>query len=778
MRKGTYFDASGDRSLGSRSVSSKSALMLCKRHTRVEMHAQMRRLLRSKFNENEKKRLQSERSSSSSSSSWPSSSSDATAEKKRQAASFLEECRSKTAIGLVWGLHRPKGWELSAEYAQDPVKLRAAGGIREKALAKAPPPSSLKRGASGDGGSSGVVENSSSEDHCGNVPDLPAGALDELLELMAKQAGADADEDSDSSDDDDGEKKKTPSGAGASSGKSCKSSTRELTDKTRERFVAYKVNFKHRGSVLVDKKTAGASSDNQKGETLGRFECIREDLKPMRGCLVVLVADALQETMFRNRGKEQKRRVAGLVKLLHTLVKDVPPQLAWLAELEKCAREAESYSSMRAVKDMARELRQMAEQIKEWGQVVPTGVDGASGMAAMVPTLMRRASSLDDVDDDAATKGGGATGDTIGGGGSGGDDGDDNDDSGEWDEDGALPPFRGGRLPSAAKQPSSSFSTSSSSSSSSSLLSLSANPMLLDPSCRYSRSDRVKILHRDRLNGVVWFSGAVKRQLPSGGLRVRFDDGSETTIDPADIDERLRPEGFDFGSVEGKNNHNNSSSNDNDDDEEEEDDDDQQTAAAAAVGAKRKEDDAGAEDGASDGKAARQLREENQQLRKENTLLRNRLEAAEQELLLLRPLRSSSSFKEDAAMRNVDDSGSGDQLGEVEGENPTSKKRKQEEMASGHSSHDEGEISMEMSLSSPSDPSAPEPADAPCSSSNSGSGTIGSSGSGGGGGGDDDDDEHYPGWERRVVMDHPLKRHGRPADVARRALGRGCHPKF
>ena len=65
-------------------------------------------------------------------------------------------------------------------------------------------------------------------------------------------------------------------------------------------------------------------------------------------------------------------------------------------------------------------------------------------------------------------------------------------------------------------------------------------------------------------------------------------------------------------------------------------------------------------------------------------------------------------------MRNVDDSGSGDQLGEVEGENPTSKKRKQEEMASGHSSHDEGEISMEMSLSSPSDPSAPEPADAPC----------------------------------------------------------------
>ena len=28
----------------------------------------------------------------------------------------------------MWGLHRPKGWELSAEYAQDPVKLRAAGG--------------------------------------------------------------------------------------------------------------------------------------------------------------------------------------------------------------------------------------------------------------------------------------------------------------------------------------------------------------------------------------------------------------------------------------------------------------------------------------------------------------------------------------------------------------------------------------------------------------------------------------------------------------------------
>ena len=163
-----------------------------------------------------------------------------------------------------------------------------------------------------------------------------------------------------------------------------------MTDKTRARFVAYKVNFKHRGSVLVDKKTAGASSDNQKGETLGRFECIREDLKPMRGCLVVLVADALQETMFRNRGKEQKRRVAGLVKLLHTLVKDVPPQLAWLAELEKCAREAESYSSMR-VKDMARELRQMAEQIM--GAVVPTGVDGASGMAAMADP-MRRASSL------------------------------------------------------------------------------------------------------------------------------------------------------------------------------------------------------------------------------------------------------------------------------------------------------------------------------------------------------------------------------------------------
>ena len=148
-----------------------------------------------------------------------------------------------------------------------------------------------------------------------------------------------------------------------------------------------------------------------------------------------------------------------------------------------------------------------------------------------------------------------------------------------------------------------------------------------------------------------------------------------------------------------------------------------------------------AEDGASDGKAARQLLEENQQLARRTafgTGWRPPSKNCSRGHCDLRPSRKS-------AMRNVDDSGSGDQLAKWRARIRQGSEK--QEMASGQSSHDEGEISMEMSLVAwirprPSLPTRP-------SSSNSGSGTIGS-GSGGGGGGDDDDDEHYPGWERRA----------------------------
>ena len=160
--------------------------------------------------------------------------------------------------------------------------------------------------------------------------------------------------------------------------------------------------------------------------------------------------------------------------------------------------------------------------------------------------------TVDNGDDDSSIGSNRANGSGVGGHGKEVEAGaEEREETGEWDEDAIYDPsrrhlegFTAAKPPRPMKvaRTKSDPGPKTSQSTTNAAAAAVASVMDLHWSCRFSRGDRVRVLHAD-LRGVRWYAGTVERGSGAdAGVTVTFDeDGSRSLVKASDIERRLRP---------------------------------------------------------------------------------------------------------------------------------------------------------------------------------------------------------------------------------------------